>query len=88
VPTVLHIDGLRFFFYSAEPGEPPHVHVAQGGRAAKFWLEPVELARSDGFRDHELAWLRALVIEHRVALWRAWHGFHGDGQTGGGAGGA
>ena len=27
MPTVLRIDGHRFFFYSLEGQEPPHIHV-------------------------------------------------------------
>lgn len=73
MPTILRDDGARFFFYSREGVEPPHVHVEQGGGLAKFWLDPVELARSSGLRAHELNRLRALVLEHRVALLEAWH---------------
>jgi hypothetical protein len=73
MPTVLRLDAVRFFFYSREGSEPPHVHLEQGDGLAKFWLEPVELARSSGLRVHELYRLRALVIEHRVTLLEAWH---------------
>jgi hypothetical protein len=38
------VGGYRFFFYSLENREPPHIHVAQAGRYAKHWLEPVALA--------------------------------------------
>jgi hypothetical protein len=54
MPTLLHDQGFRFFLYSLESGEPPHVHVAPGGKSAKHWLDQVELANSDGFRAHEL----------------------------------
>jgi hypothetical protein len=49
MPTVLRTGPYRFFFYSHEPGEPPHVHVDRDNQSAKFWLEPVELARNLGF---------------------------------------
>src|ERR1019366_8506659 len=51
MPTILRVLGFRFFFYSLEAGEPPRVHVAHGGKSAKYWLDPVELANSDGFRQ-------------------------------------
>src|SRR5713226_2775973 len=54
MPTVLRISGFRFFFYSLEGSEPPHIHVAHGDSVAKFWLDPVNLAESHGFRAHEL----------------------------------
>jgi hypothetical protein len=53
MPTVLRIDGYRFFFYSLENGEPPHVHIEAGENVAKYWLYPVELAMSGGFRSRE-----------------------------------
>ena len=81
MPTVLRVEGFRFFFYSAEPGEPPHVHVAHSGKVAKYWLDPVELARSEGFRDHELGRVRDLVVQNQDALRRVWNEHHGNPDT-------
>jgi hypothetical protein len=39
----------RIYFYSHEPDEPPHVHVDSDDQSAKFWLDPVALARNLGF---------------------------------------
>jgi hypothetical protein len=72
MPTVLHTQGFRFFFYSLERGEPPHVHVTYGSKTAKYWLDPVEMASSDGFRAHELNRVRQLVAEHRAEFRRRW----------------
>ncbi len=77
MPTVLRVSGFRFFFYSMEGSEPPHIHVEHGNNVAKFWLEPVAVAESRGFRSHELNRLRLLVIEHRVAFMEAWHAHFG-----------
>ena len=76
MPTILRVLGFRFFFYSLETGEPPHVHVAHGGKSAKYWLDPIELAKSEGFRAHELNRVRALVIEHCDAFRRKWDEHH------------
>ena len=73
MPTVLSEQGRRFFFYSLEGSEPPHIHVEAGGATAKFWLDPVDLASSRGFRAHELARLRLVVIQHRLVFLQAWH---------------
>ena len=78
MPTILRADGFRFFFFSSEPNEPPHIHVAHSGRTAKYWLDPVELAHSEGFRAHELARLRELVLQHRVTLRKGWDEHHGS----------
>ncbi len=72
MPTILRTEGYRFFFFSLDRNEPPHVHVEYGDKLAKYWLNPVELARSEGFRAHELNHVRALVIAHRVAFKRKW----------------
>jgi hypothetical protein len=77
MPTVLRISGYRFFFYSLEGSEPPHIHVEQAENVAKFWLQPVRLAESRGFRIHELNRLRLLVIEHRLSFLEAWNAYFG-----------
>jgi len=66
------VSGYRFFFYSMEGAEPPHVHVEYGTATAKLWLDPVALAGSRGFRAHELNRIRLLVIQHRIAFKEAW----------------
>lgn len=73
MPTILRLDGYRFFFYSGEGSEPPHVHVEFGDKLAKYWLEPVELASSKRFRSHELGPLREMVLSHRDMFLKAWH---------------
>ena len=75
MPTVLRIGSARFFFYSNEGAEPPHVHVEEAGAVAKFWLEPVSLASSSRFRAHSLRRLERLVAEHRDEFLEAWHEF-------------
>jgi hypothetical protein len=73
MPTVLRASGFRFFFYSLEGSEPPHIHVEHGDNVAKFWLNPINLAESHGFRAHELNRLRMLVMEHRATFVEAWN---------------
>jgi len=77
MPTVLRIGPYRFYFYSHEGTEPPHIHVDREALSAKFWLQPVSLARNHGFRPHELGNIEALVLEHRATLLEAWHGHFG-----------
>jgi len=62
----------RFFFYSADRTEPPHVHVERETNRAKFWLTPVRLARSGGFGAPELLRLERLVNERQAFLLGAW----------------
>ena len=54
MPTVLFINGLRFFFYSNENDEPIHVHVKKGSAYEKIWLVPkCEIAYLHGFTNAE-----------------------------------
>lgn len=78
MPTVLRVGGYRFYFYSHEPNEPPHVHIDKADASLKVWLRPVALARNLGFRAHELNVILTLVRKHETALSEAWHEHFGD----------
>ncbi|MGH9522830.1 MAG: DUF4160 domain-containing protein [Terriglobales bacterium] len=78
MPTVLKTGPYRFYFYSHEPNEAPHVHVDREDMSAKFWLNPVALARTIGFGARELRNLHRIVQEHRDEFSEAWHGYFGE----------
>jgi hypothetical protein len=78
VPTVLRKGPYRFFFYSGDGSEPPHIHVERDDRVAKFWLAPVRLADAGRFGRLEAARLRAIVQINTDALLRSWHEFFAD----------
>lgn len=73
MPNVLRSGPYRFYFYSHEPNEPPHVHVDRDDLSAKFWLDPAELARNLGFRPDELNRLERLVQDNRTRFLEAWN---------------
>ena len=75
MPTVLRVSPFRFFFYAGDGGEPPHVHVERDDCEAKFWLDPVRLERSRGFKRKEINRIRDLVEEHREQLLEGWNEF-------------
>lgn len=77
MPTVLTIGAYRFFFVSADRGEPPHIHVRRENRVAKVWLGPVALERAGGFNRAELKTIAQLVQEHRETLLERWYEFFG-----------
>ena len=72
MPVVLRIRGFRFWFYEADLDEPPPVHVGRQGGEAKYWLDPIALSKSRGFREHELAEIQRIVAEQRDEILRAW----------------
>lgn len=78
MPTILRIGAYRFYFYSHEPNEPPHIHIDRDDSTAKFWLEPVSLASSIGFSPKELRKLEVLVQENQAKLLEAWDGYFGS----------
>lgn len=77
MPTVLRIGSYRFYFYSHEPNEPPHIHIDRDNSSAKFWLENPALARNLGFSAKELNKLHKLVQENQQHLLEEWHGHFG-----------
>lgn len=78
MPTVLRVGPYRFFFYSADREEPPHVHVEREVKWAKFWLDPVRLHESQGFNRAEINRLRKLVARSEFRLLEAWDEFFGE----------
>ncbi|GAB4195652.1 MAG: DUF4160 domain-containing protein [Coleofasciculaceae cyanobacterium] len=78
MPTVLRIGAYRFYFYSHEPNEPPHIHIDRDNSSAKFWLEVVSLANNIGFSAKELRKLHSMVQKNQEKLLEAWYGYFGD----------
>ena len=73
MPTVLLWEGFRFYFFSNEGYEPPHIPLIRAETTAKFWLEPVALARNVGFPDRVLGILERKVVEERLHFLEAWN---------------
>jgi hypothetical protein len=73
MPSVLRSGPYRVYFHSHEPNGPPHVHVDRDDRSAKFWLEPVALARNLGFPARELTQIERLIHQNQRTLLEAWH---------------
>lgn len=80
MPNVLRIGPYRFYFYSHEPNEPPHVHIDRDDLSAKFWLNSVSLARNFGFNAKELRQIERLVTENETVLLEGWNGHFGTGS--------
>jgi hypothetical protein len=73
MPTVLIIGPYRFFFYSGDRDEPVHIHVERDNHTAKFWLQPVRLQNSGGFKSKELSRIQDLVEENQAKFVEAWN---------------
>ena len=74
MPTILLVNGFKFFFYSNESNEPPHIHVTKGSGNAKYWLIP-ETAEdySYGFTAKERKDIKELVIKNNSLFITKWN---------------
>ena len=78
MPTVLRIGSFRFFFYSSNRAEPPHVHIECGDGTAKFWLDPVRLHGSSRLSRAEIAQAQRLVEDRVELLLEKWDEYFGN----------
>ena len=78
MPTILRRGPYRFFFYAGDRDEPVHVHVERDDSIAKFWLDPLRLQRSGGFRRPEIARIAKILEEHHAEIVEAWNEYFGD----------
>ena len=78
MPTILIIDGYRFYFYSNENDEPVHIHVAKAEGKAKYWLVPqLEEAYSYDFTARERKQIKRMIVENKNKLIKAWYEYFG-----------
>lgn len=81
MPTILYLLGWRFFFYSNEGDEPPHIHARRAEMECKFWLDDAEyeirLAFSYGLGPKDLRQVRKIILQHFDYVVEEWHRFHG-----------
>jgi hypothetical protein len=72
MPTVLHINGYKFWFYEADIQEPAHIHVNKEGKEAKFWLNPIQEARAGRFKPYELREIKQIIENNHTFLLETW----------------
>ena len=78
MPTALRAGPYRFSFYAGDRGEPPHIHVSRDNLIAKFWLNPVRLARSGGFRSADIRRIQSMIEADQETLLEAWYEYFGN----------
>jgi hypothetical protein len=75
--TLLRWKGYRFFFYSADGWEPPHVHLYKGGKEAKVWLHDLSVAVNLGYAARELNEIIRRTRDEKSAFLEAWNDYFG-----------
>lgn len=73
MPTILRTDGYRFFFYSDEGNEPPHVHVEKNAGRGKYWLDPLKEDYVRNFKATEQRKVHKLIETHQEEFKSAWY---------------
>jgi hypothetical protein len=82
MPVVLRIRGYKFWFYESDLGEPAHVHIGKDGNEAKFWLNPIKIARAGRFRQVDLRDIERILGENQTFLLNAWEKEHNKNVNG------
>ncbi len=75
MPNIVYEDGYRLFFFSNEGSKPVHVHVQYGSAVAKFWIQPVRLAKNEGLKAMELRRAAVLVEKYENLIQEKWNEF-------------
>ena len=73
MPTILREGPYRYYFYSDEGKEPPHVHVRHDGCDCKFWLLPVIMAVNRGIPLHRLNEIERTIRQHQQFFIKKYH---------------
>lgn len=73
MPLLLRSKGYRFYFFSQELGEPPHVHVDKDGKSAKFWIESATVVRNSHFSAVDLREIARIISDNRLEFLRRWN---------------
>ena len=78
MPTILIKDGFRFFFYSREGNEPPHIHIIGKGGEMKVWLNNLSIAKIHSLSPKEQR-IVLDIVEKNIEFFRnKWEAFHGS----------
>lgn len=71
MPTVLRIEGYRFFFFSNEH-LPEHIHIESGDKYARIELETLNVTDSYKLNSKELKKLLKIIENNHTELQRSW----------------
>ncbi len=76
MPTVHRENGFRFFFYSNENNEPPHIHVIGKGGETKIWLRPIKVSHAYQLGPRDLREILRITNDNVILFltkYRKWH---------------
>ena len=71
MPTVLKINGYRFFFFSDEH-LPTHIHVEKGDGYMRVELESFNITDKYNFSPKEVKNILDIIKQNQILLAKAW----------------
>ena len=76
MPTILYIDGWRFFFYSNERNEPIHIHCQKAEKECKYWLDRDNFDITEAFsyrmNNKDKRIVKKIIFEYFELIEKAW----------------
>ncbi|WP_458701245.1 DUF4160 domain-containing protein [Sulfurospirillum sp. 1307] len=72
MPTVLKVNGFRFFFFSDEHS-PVHIHVEKGDGYMRVELETLKITNKKNFTKNDEKKIITIVKNHQKELIGAWY---------------
>ncbi len=72
MPTVLRMEGFRFFFFSNEHA-PEHIHIEKGEMYARVELETLRVTESYNISSKDLKKIVELVKNNKEILQKEWY---------------
>lgn len=79
MPTILFINGWRFFFYSNENDEPIHIHCQKADKECKYWLDrenfDIDEAYSYSMNNKDRRQVKKIIFEYFEYIEDQWDHF-------------
>lgn len=72
MPTVLRVDGYRFFFFSNEHN-PKHIHIEKGDAYIRIELKSLKITDSFNLSNKEQNKIISIVKLNQIKLINSWN---------------
>ena len=72
MPFIFREKGHEFSFFMFDLNEPLHVHVRNGRKQAKFWVDALTVAWVRGYHTHELTEIERIIRNNEELIRAVW----------------